>query len=130
MGAWSVSPFDNDSALDWVWSLEGAEDTSVLSDALDAVTSADFDEECEEAVAAAEVVAALRGKPLPELPDEVVAYVKTQAGKKPSRELVSLAATVVRRIATASELKALWDESDSAKEWQDSMTNLLKRLED
>jgi len=32
---WSVSPFKNDNALDWVWSLEGVEDTSVLSDALD-----------------------------------------------------------------------------------------------
>jgi len=76
------------------------------------------------------VVAALRGRPLPELPDEVVAYVKAQAGKKPSQELVSLAATFVRRIATVSDLKARWDESDSAKEWQDSMTNLLKRLAD
>jgi len=40
----------------------------VLSDALDAVTSADFDEECEEAVAAAEVVASFGvAGPLPEL---------------------------------------------------------------
>ena len=130
MGAWSISPFKNDNALDWVWSLAGVTDTSVLSDALDAVASDDFDEGCEEAVAAAEVVAALRGRPLPELPDEVVAYINAQAGKKPPQKLVDHAATVVRRIAKHSDLKARWDESDGAKEWQDSMVDLLKRLGD
>ena len=129
MGTWSISPFKNDNALDWVWSLEGVTDTSVLSDALDAVASDDFDEGCEEAVAAAEVVAALRGRPLPELPDEVVAYIKSQTGKQPAQQLVDHATTVVRRIAKESDLKARWDESESAKEWQDSMADLLKRLE-
>jgi hypothetical protein len=128
MGTWSASPFKNDGALDWVWSLEGVEDTSVLSEALDAVAADDFDEGCEEAVAAAEVVAALRGKPLPELPDEVVAYVKALAGKKPAQELVDQAAAVARRIATDSDLKLRWDESESATEWQAAMTDLLKRL--
>jgi hypothetical protein len=131
MGAWGVSPFENDNALDWVWNLEEAEDATVLSDALDAVASADdIVEDCEEAIAAAEVVAALLGRPLAELPDEVIAFVKAHGTKKPSTKLVNLAATVVRRIAIASDLKNRWDESESAKEWQKTMSDLLKRLGD
>lgn len=129
MGAWGVLPFDNDNASDWVWLLEGAEDTSVLSDALDAVASQDeIIEDCEEAIAAAEVVAALLGRPLPELPDEVTEFVKSRQDKKPSPELVKLAITVVRRIADASDLKARWKDSDTTDEWQKTMDDLLQRL--
>jgi len=129
MGAWGVLPFENDNASDWVWNLEEAEDTSVLSEALEAVTSQDeIIEECEEGIAAAEVVAALLGKPLAELPDEVTDFVKRQGKKKPSAELIKQAVTVVRRIVEASNLKEAWDESGSAKEWHTTMDDLLKRL--
>jgi len=129
MGAWGVLPFDNDNASDWVWSLEEAEDTSVLSDALEVVASEDdIIEDGEEAIAAAEVVAALLGRPLAELPDEVTAFVRKLGNKKPSRKLVKLAATVVRRIAKASHLRDGWAEPESAKEWQETMNDLLRRL--
>jgi len=129
MGAWGVSPFENDNALDWVWNLEEAEDTSVLSDALDAVAAAEeIVEDCEEAIAAAEVVAALLGRAVADLPDEVTEFVKKHGKKKPSPKLVKLAAAVVRRISKASDLKERWDESESAKEWQKTMKDLLKRL--
>ncbi len=81
-------------------------------------------------MAAAEVVAALLGEPLPELPDEVTAFVEQHEEKKPSAKLVKLARTAVERIAESSDLKTRWDESDSAKEWQQSLKDLLKRLED
>jgi hypothetical protein len=129
MGAWGILPFENDNASDWIWNLEEAEDTSVLSDALEAVASQDeIVEECEEAIAAAEVVAALLGRPLAELPDEVTDFVKRQGKKKPSAELIKQAVTVVRRIVEASDLKEAWEEAGSAEEWQQTMDDLLKRL--
>jgi len=129
MGAWGVLPFENDNASDWVWSLEDAEDTSVLSDMLESIASQDeIIEDCEEAVAAAEVVAALLGKPLPDLPDEVTEFVKKHGEKKPSPKLIKLAATVVSRIVEASDLKDRWEESESADRWQETMDDLLKRL--
>lgn len=131
MGAWGVLPFENDNALDWVWNLEEVGDTSVLTDALEAaVSTAELDEDCEEAVAAAEVVAALRGKPLAELPDEVTEFLRTQRKQKPPAKLVKLAITAVQRIAEASHLKDRWDESDKAREWQEAMKDLLQRLEE
>jgi len=129
MGTWGLSPFENDNASDWVWVLAEAKDTSVLSDALEAVISEEeIFEGCEEALAAAEVVAALRGKALEELPEEVNAFVKEQGKKPPSAKLVKLAVTAVERIAEESDLKERWDETDDAKDWQVSLKDLLKRL--
>jgi hypothetical protein len=112
-----------------VWVLAEAKDTSVLSDALEAVISEEeIFEGCEEALAAAEVVAALRGKPLEELPEEVNAFVKEQGKKPPPAKLVKLAVTAVERIAEESDLKERWDETEDAKDWQASLKDLLKRL--
>lgn len=129
MGTWGLSPFENDNASDWVWVLAEAKDTSVLSDALEAVISEEeIFEGCEEALAAAEVVAALRGKPLAELPEEVNVFVKEHGKKPPSAKLVKLAVTAVERIAEESDLKERWDETEDAKDWQVSLKDLLKRL--
>lgn len=129
MGALGVSPFLNDNALDWVWNLEAAEDFSVLSEALDFVASQDeIIEDGEEAIAAAEVVAALRGHPLSELPDEVSEFLKKHGKKNPSTALVKLAIAVVRRIAEESHLKSSWQEAGSAEAWLATTTDLLKRL--
>jgi len=112
-----------------VWLLAEAKDTSVLSDALEAVVSEEeICEGCEEALAAAEVVAALRGKPLAELPEEVNAFVKEQGKKPRSAKLVKLAVTAVERIGEESDLKERWEETDDAKDWQVSLKDLLKRL--
>src|SRR6478735_8900442 len=97
MGSWGVLPFENDDALDWVWELEDAEDFSVLELSLEHVASAEPDEnveaaDAEEALAAAEVVSALLGKPLEELPEPVEAFLQQNRGKKPGPELVKLAA--------------------------------------
>jgi hypothetical protein len=73
-------------------------------------------------------VAALRGKPLEELPEEVNAFVKEQGKKPPSAKLVKLAVTAVERIAEESDLKERWDETEDAKDWQASLKDLLKRL--
>jgi hypothetical protein len=130
MGTWGASPFENDNASDWVWELADAKDTSVLSAALEAVISEEEEifEGCEEAIAAAEVVAALRGKPLAEVPEEVNAFVKEHGKKPPDAKLISLAVTAVERIGKASDLKERWDESGDAKEWQGTLKDLLKRL--
>jgi len=129
MGTWGALPFENDNASDWVWNLEEAEDTSVLTDALEAVADAEeIEEESEEAVAAAEVVAAMLGKPLAELPGEVEAFAKRQGPKKPAPGLVALAIKAVKRISKESDLKERWKEADGEEEWQDSLKDLLKRL--
>lgn len=131
MGAWSHGSFDNDDALDWVGELQDKNGMEPIVDAFEAVLGADDYLEAPEAsmgLAAAEVVAALLGKPAEKLPDDVVAWV---AGKKPPKPtLVKKAQHAVKRILTDSELKELWAESGDSDKWQEEVQNLLRRLED
>jgi len=132
MGAWSQGSFDNDDARDWIWGeLEDAEGTEPIAKAFAAVLEADDYLEAPEAsigLAAAEVVAALLGKPAAKLPDEVASWV---AGKRPPESgLVKTAQQVVQRILKVSELKDLWAESSDSAKWQQEVEGLLGRLGD
>ena len=79
-------------------------------------------------LAAAEVIAALLGKPTAKLPDEVASWV---AGKRrPDSALVKTAQRVVQRILKDSDLKDLWAESSDSAKWQQEVEGLLGRLGD
>lgn len=131
MGAWDIGPFDNDDASDWLFELEDSRDTSAIADALSAIIDLgeDYAEapECSNAIAAAEVIAALRSHPAAKLPDTVQAWVEENQELEVS-DLVPTAQTVVQRIRTESELKELWDESDDAGKWYATLDDLSARL--
>jgi hypothetical protein len=131
MGAWGAGSFENDDAMDWVVGLAEGSGDAVLRDALTPITTTDDryleGPDCSVAVAAAEAVAAARDHPHASLPAEVVAWVD----KKPdvTMDLVILARSAVDRIVRKSELRDLWDESDSADAWRAAMTDLRSRLD-
>ncbi len=128
MGAWGTGNFENDDAMDWVAELETSPDTQLLSSAFNAVTSGGIPDSpvaCV-ALAAAEVVAALRGKPDADLPEEVQNWV---TGKpEASTGLAESASTAVSRILESSELRQLWEETDDFEEWCKVLTDLKVRL--
>jgi hypothetical protein len=131
MGAWGAGSFENHDAMDWVIELAASSGDAMLREALAPIASSDDRyleaPECSVAIAAAEAVAAARGHPSESLPEDVAGWVDA----KPivATELTVLARTAVERIVDKSELKDLWDESDSAEAWRDAMTDLRKRLE-
>jgi hypothetical protein len=134
MQPWGVLPFENDTALDWIWELEDEDDTFILSDAFAAVVETESDGEvdtqtAEEALAAAEVLAAILGRPLPELPTEVNTYLAKVSHKRPSSDLVDLALEAVERIVESSELRDRWAATESAEKWLHAMGDLQYRLE-
>lgn len=129
-GTWGAGSFDSDQSLDT--SLDWAESGSIRSIGmpLEAACTADYLEspEAEDAVVAAEVVAASLGLPNAELPDELAAWIKRQ----PQNELQQLAesasaALACVRNAETSELYQLWAEQD-ATEWLRNMDDLAARL--
>ena len=131
MGVWGIGHFDNDDAGDWIWELEDDSTLRPVTDALAAVErSEDFLEAPDGAIAlaAAEVIAASRGRAAPDLPDNVLQIVQTIA-LQPGRDLVSRAIQVVARIADDSELRDLWEETDDFSEWQLRLNDLMRRLE-
>ena len=132
-GAWDIGPFDNDDALDWVWELSESKDLSVVSDALQAVSDSPGYLEAPTgsmAIAAAEVVAALRGNPRPQLPAEVSGWVSNFKGKVDD-SLVESARQAIAAVKNveSSELAQLWSESGGVlEEWHTDLDSLSERL--
>lgn len=130
MGAWSHEPFGNDVAGDWVYDLERSKDLSAIGSALSAVTD-EADEyleapQCSAALAAAEVVAAMLGKPVESLPEEVTVWMKGKP--RPDDALISKAKKAISAILQSSELQELWAESEHYPQWQAITKDLLTRL--
>lgn len=130
MGAWAEGSFDNDDAGDWVWELKEAEDTAVLEEVFSIITdNDDYIEapDCSIAIAAAEVVAAMKKRPAAKLPPEVQEYVK-RIGDQASPDLVTAALAALKRIRIRSELQELWDDSKNSEKWHKAVEELESRL--
>ncbi|HET6764055.1 MAG TPA: DUF4259 domain-containing protein [Longimicrobiaceae bacterium] len=130
MGAWGAGAFDNDDALDWLDDLLDGDGAELLRDALSAAAEADGYLEAPDAasaLAAAEVVAALAGRPSSALPDEAAGWVRAQSGgAKPW--MLDFARRALERVARDSELRELWLESGDAGEWEATLVDLRERL--
>lgn len=129
-GAWGPGSFENDDALDWAQQFEAKPGMRALVATLEAATGAGYLEapEGSAAIAAAEVLAAVAGKPSPTLPADLAAW----AGKQPKEsglQRLPLARKAVARVARGddSELRALWQESNGAA-WRASIAELEARL--
>jgi len=110
--------------------LEHAKSSAFIAETLRVVTEGGDEyldtNEARRALAAAEVVAALNQAGSPHLPVEVKQWISRHRVGSPS--LTQLALKAIQRIATASELSELWDESERAGEWYEVLENLEARL--
>ncbi len=127
MGTWGPGQFENDDALDFLAELEGPD---ALESAFAALPSPEGGEveatEAARAMAAAEVVAAMMGRPGPDCPQDLRA--RLEAFGAPRKELVEMAREAVSRVLFDSELLDLWAESDAREDWNRSVTDLIDRL--
>ena len=122
MGAWGPGNFENDSALDWL----GQDDLDVAH--VTRALRADGDsDECEHALAAAELVAAWNGHAVAELPRAAEAFLERRRGG-PKPELIARACECVAAIAADSELLALWKDDGNPAPWKAAQQDLLERL--
>jgi hypothetical protein len=131
MGAWSHEAFGNDTALDWVCGLAEVHDLSLVEAAIAGVVDApgggrDASAGCE-ALAAAEVVACLRGH-AGDIPESVSDWAARTRLTPPAALTERVLLALDRVGGDESELKQLWDDSDSADDWQASLVDLRKRL--
>jgi len=121
MGAWNATSFGNDHANDWAHDLvEGCYDLSYLEATLQKIL--DSGDECigtsegEEGIAAAEVVAWLRGRPTPldAHTEKIAAWVAARRNE-PLAAITQKAVAALDRIERQlSSLPELW-EHDSAR---------------
>ncbi|MBO2465187.1 DUF4259 domain-containing protein [Actinomadura violacea] len=131
MGTWDTSPFGNDTAADFAGDLDDlpAEDRpEAIRKALSAaVREADHLDSPEGvlAVAAAAIMAAQcpNGRPVDPIygPDEPIPPLPA--------DLRPLALTALDQVvAETSELRELWDDTESAQEWRTEINHLRKAL--
>jgi hypothetical protein len=124
MGTWGPRAFDNDAALDFVPDIQSAQDLA------DALTIRRHDEPIDvdlacRIVVVAECVAAMRGHPSDDMPDELAARIATFG--KPSRSLFHHTRSHLSAVMLRSELMELWAEGDSAP-FNLAIHGLIERL--
>lgn len=135
MGTWDVDSFGNDTACDWSYGLEKAKDLSYVEQTLDAVLDCGSDqavpaEAAECAVAAAEVIARLKGNwglqnSYSETTDKWVRSHRI----KPSPALITKALQALERIVVSpSDLLGLWQEGEDDGGWVDAVAELKGRV--
>ena len=132
MGAWGADSFENDDAADWIADFCDTPDQAVIVNTLSAVVHLDAREyleasDCSVGIAAAEVVAALKGAPNSNLLESTRTCLSSLKFKA-DPNLIALALKTTERIKTNSELKELWDESENPEEWHQAIGNLEERL--
>jgi len=130
MGANGAKNFENDDASDWVYDLMESDGPELLTEAFATVEKLDFADapDCCIALAAAEVVAAAKGKPSSDLPDEIRTWLENQDHLDKFKKLDKRAAKVAKKVQAKSELRDQWEESDDWHNWQMAVEGLLKRL--
>jgi hypothetical protein len=133
MGTWSIESFGNDTACDWAYELEEAADLGLIRETIQKVVDAGEEyleaPEAEEAIAAVEVIARLKGNlgardAHTETADN---WVKAHP-QQPPPDLVALGAQALDRILEPpSELLELWQESDEFDAWKKAVLDLKRR---
>jgi hypothetical protein len=132
MGTWAIDALGNDDAGDWLGTLYDGDGLDVIDETLSAVATLDYVEapQAAEALAAAEVIAHLQGRPDTTMPphEELEGWVKSSK-LVPTPALVDKAHQAIDRIlADQSELLELWQESDEFEAWKASVLNLRSRV--
>lgn len=131
MSAWNYYTFDNDAAADFAEDFLENPSEALLYEAL--ATAAEEEgaletDEASQALAAAEIVAAILGKPAQDLPPGLIpVIVRLDADGEELRELAEEAVTAV---LNKSALQEHWSASADYGRWQELQRDLLARLHD
>ncbi|MES2319773.1 MAG: ankyrin repeat domain-containing protein [Pseudomonadota bacterium] len=131
MGTWNNKPFGNDTALDWVISLEkAAVPRDFIYDTLLAIDG-DWDgdvSDAEEAIAAVAIISAASLNPIASVGAEAKKWIAT-TGFVPDKHLIVTSISVLSRICSDSELRNLWSEAGGLPSWLRVIKTLLTNLE-
>jgi hypothetical protein len=131
MGAWGTRNFENDGSQDWIFDLMDNRDGGLVSDTMARIINNHEPLEvsdCEEALAAAELVAALVGKPSDDFPEDPLEQLDS-LNLIATRALRNQAIATVNKIIAGSGMKNYWEQEGNLDSWMAIETNLIKRLE-
>jgi hypothetical protein len=129
MAGWGTGSFENEDAQTWLGQLKslGLEDLKKIF--AHAADQSDYLEapDAHIVIAAAEVLAAMKGAPSEKLPREIADWTSQTKAVAPP-DLNELALRAVDKVRRNSELKDLWLEAEGLNEWTAGLQNLKERL--
>ncbi len=127
MGTWGPGSYDNDTALDFVGTVDAVDDLRRALDDAALQTGDEIDADlCQAAQAAAELVAGMMGRHVAQSTAEMRALCERLG--EPDFKLTEAARNWVSAIASQrSELMALWDEDDGTA-FRRELSELIDRL--
>lgn len=128
--SWVIGGFRDDEAQRWVEQFTD-EGLTAISAALTSLIEADQDEldesQCQAALAAVEVVAALLGEPSDDLPEEVQEWVEENEDAVDDA-ILKKSTSALERIEESGEVKGLFRDHDWGR-FQSYLSHLKQRLE-
>jgi len=131
-GYWGVDTLENDSAIGFLDEIVHANEVNGVVGALDAVLNGDQyidDEKAARALAAAELVAAMIGRPSKTMAKDKIEWAMEQRLR--ASDMVPLAIRAIDKITQRSETRDLLMESTDSKmlrEWEKNVRRLRSRL--
>lgn len=133
MGAWGIKNFENDDAMDLVGEMDDDGWAYVL-DAIEAVILVPDDEfpdayNCSRALAAIEYIAAVKGSPATDLPDDASDWVTGHENEPLEQHTMDDAMRAMDRIIAQSELKEHWEEAGQLDAWKAVVADLKTRIQ-
>ncbi len=128
MTAFGIRTFETEDATEWLDTFIETPDAAILRSALDLPERPDL-KASRLALAAAEVVAAWCGRPAPEIPPQLTAWMlgRTQAVNERALEL---ARSAVDNVLADSGLRESWESYGELEAWRSAVVDLRHRLGD
>lgn len=84
---------------------------------------------CSRALAAIEYIAAVKGNPATDLPDDASDWVASHENEPLEQHTIDDAVRAMSRIMADSELKSLWEESEQLDAWKAVVVELKARIQ-
>lgn len=133
MGSWGHGNLENDAAADWLFEWQEIKTTGFVEGTLDELleSSSSLDPRlCQEALAAAEVVAAWNGNPVSDFDKEALSLVqKVEVDEDDLEELKQKSKSAITIISGDSGLMELWEDTNEMAEWRSALKDLVTRLQ-
>ena len=134
MGAWGTGTFENDTACDFAAEVAGGSDLAKIESVIDQVLKAGSGyveaPDAEEALAAADIVARLKGNFGPETAytKDVDNWVRSATLTVSAGLLDKSRRAVSRVLAPPSELLELWSDAEEFAIWKSAVDDVVRRL--
>jgi hypothetical protein len=132
MGSWGPGPFDDDKALDWLFDLSRSGDLErLLESTLRSAMDSDdlLHTQAVQALACAEVMLALAGSPMTDLPEVIDELLAEHRFDLDLCGLLKLSRSTTQAILEGSELRTTREESLGLTEWTIVVEDLIRRLD-